>query len=121
MGKNKSGILFPKPSRKKKRIRHPDSILQQKDGRCFLCMLLDHNNRYWPDLEKHHVFGASNRTNSEEEGLTVYLCPLHHRTGPKAVHNDKETALIVKEYAQEVWERNHSRAEFYEKFKVNYL
>ena len=117
-----SGLLFPKAgAKKKRRIRHPPSILQEKDGRCFLCMLLDNNNIYWPDLERHHVFGGSNRTASEAEGLTVYLCPRHHRTGPAGVHNSRKTDLIVKGYAEAAWEQNHTPEEFREKFGRNYL
>ena len=121
MKKYDSGLLFPKPTRKKKRIRHPGSILQQKDGRCFLCMLLDQHSIYWPGIEQHHVFGGANRTASEEEGLTVYLCPNHHREGKRAVHRDRETDLIVKRYAQAAWERNHTREEFRGKFGKSYL
>ena len=121
MKKYDSGLLFPKPARQKKRIRHPGSILQQKDGRCFLCMLLDQYSIYWPGIEQHHVFGGANRTASEEEGLTVYLCPNHHREGKRAVHRDRETDLIVKRYAQAAWERNHTREEFREKFGKSYL
>lgn len=121
MNKYDSGLLFPKPARKKKRIHHHDSILQQKDGRCFLCMILDQHSIYWPGVEKHHVFGGANRTASEEEGLTVYLCPYHHREGLRAVHRDRETDLIVKRYAQAAWERNHTREEFREKFGKSYL
>lgn len=117
-----SGLMFPKAgAKKKRRIRHPPSILQEKDGRCFLCMLLDESNIYWPDLEKHHVFGGANRMVSEEEGLTVYLCPQHHRTGPAGVHNSRKIDLIIKGYAEAAWEQNHTPEEFREKFGKNYL
>ena len=120
--KPSNNLLFPKPGKKKKRKpKHRESILQDKDGRCFLCMILDNNNFYYPDIEEHHVFEGPDRPISTEEGLTVYLCPRHHRTGPKAVHTDQETNLIVKRYAQAIWERNHTREEFREKFRMSYL
>ncbi len=120
--KPSNNLLFPKPGKKKKRKpKSRPSILQDKDGRCFLCMLLDNNNFYYPDIEEHHVFEGPDRPISTEEGLTVYLCPRHHRTGTKAVHTDQETNLIVKRYAQTIWEQNHTREEFQEKFRKSYL
>ena len=120
--KPSNNLLFPKPGKKKKRKpKSRPSILQDKDGRCFLCMLLDNNNFYYPDIEEHHVFEGPDRPISTEEGLTVYLCPRHHRTGPKAVHTDQETNLIVKRYAQTIWEQNHTREEFQDKFRKSYL
>lgn len=70
-----------------------DSIIQPKDGRCLLCSMLDHEeDKYWSYIEKHHVFfGRSNRKHSEEDGLTVYLCVEHHRTGKAQVHQNRES------------------------------
>lgn len=76
-----------------------DSIIQQKDGRCFLCGMLDH----------------------EEDGLTVYLCVEHHRTGKAAVHRNRESDLILKRYAQEIYERDHTREEFRTRYGKSYL
>lgn len=116
--KPSNNLLFPKPGKKKKRKPKPrPSILQDKDGRCFLCMLLDNNNFYYPDIEEHHTFGGNpNRTNSTIEGLIVYLCPRHHREGPEAVHRNDKINRIVKRYAQTIWEQNHTREEFQKKF-----
>lgn len=119
-----SGLMFPKQGKKKrKRIKHPDSILQQKDGRCFLCMMMDNYHFYYPDIERHHVFEGKNRQASEEEGLTVYLCRNHHREGPEAVHRKPNQGLdkIIKRYAQAAWEQNHTHEEFREKFQNDYL
>ena len=67
-------------------MKNRDSIIQPKDGRCLLCSMLDHEeDKYWSYIEKHHAFfGRSNRKHSEEDGLTVYLCVAHHRTGMAA-------------------------------------
>ena len=57
---------------------------------CWLCGA----NGCADPLDKHHIFGGSNRKKSERMGLVVYLC--HHRChifGKKAVHQDKETML----------------------------
>lgn len=46
------------------------SILQE-ERECYIC-----GN---PRVEEHHIFGAYNRPLSEQYGLKVWLCPLHHR------------------------------------------
>lgn len=117
-----SGLLFPKQGKKKrKHIKHKESTLQIHDGRCFLCMILNNSNFYYPETEKHHVFNGPDRQVSEEEGLTVYLCHNHHTDGPMAVHNNRENDLLLKRYAQAAWEQNHTREEFREKFRMSYL
>lgn len=117
----KTGLLFPKKGTKRKRqSKHPESVLQIKDGRCFLCMI-NGNNLYYPEVDRHHVFGGSDRKDSEEEGLTVYLCRNHHVDGPEAVHNNRENDLIIKRYAQAVYEQNHTREEFQKRFRMSYL
>lgn len=116
------GLLFPKQGKKKrKRMKHPESILQIKDNRCFLCMMLGNDNLYHADIERHHVFNGPDRTASEEEGLTVYLCVKHHRDGPAAVHINHQNDLIIKRYAQAVWEKEHTRDEFRGRFRKSYL
>ena len=55
-------------------MKNRDSIIQPKDGRCFLCGMLDHEeDKYWSYIEKHHVFFGSNRKHSEEDALP-YIC-----------------------------------------------
>lgn len=103
-------------------MKKRDSIIQPKDGRCFLCGMLDHEeHKYWSYIEKHHVFFGSNRKHSEEDGLTVYLCVAHHRTGKAAVHQNRESDLILKRYAQEIYERDHTREEFRTRYGKSYL
>lgn len=54
-----------------------NSIIQDKK-RCYVC-----GN---PNVELHHIFyGTANRKLSDKYGLTVWLCPLHHR-GNVGVH-----------------------------------
>lgn len=117
----KSGLLFPKSGpKKKKRIRSRISRLQIRDGRCFLCML-EGNNFYYEETEKHHVFNGPDRTASEEDGMTVYLCVKHHRDGPKAVHNNCDNDLLLKRYAQAVWEQQGTREAFRKRYRMSYL
>ena len=60
-------MLFPKTKEKKKRMRHPASILHDKSSRtCYLCVALHDNWNEHRILDEHHVFGGPNRKNSEE-------------------------------------------------------
>lgn len=114
-----SGLMFPKPGKKKRR-KQRESILQHKDNRCFLCMILHNNYVQYPEIDKHHVFRGKNRRASEEEGLTVYLCRRHHTAGEEAVHNNEEMDNLVKNYAKAAWCQNHTEKEFCEKFEVDF-
>ena len=52
---NQEGLMFPKTQKKrKKRMKHPKSILQEKNGTCYLCMLLDGNHKKHLLLDEHH-------------------------------------------------------------------
>lgn len=88
------------------------SIIQE-EKECYICFC--QNN-----LERHHIFGASNRKHSEKYGLTVYLCKKHH-TGKNGVHNNKQMALAIKRVGQRAFEKRHSREEFMQIFRRNYL
>ena len=99
-----------------------ESIIQNKDGRCLLCKMLDNEeHKYWSYVEKHHVFNGPDRKHSEEDGLTVYLCVGHHRAGKAAVHLNRESDLVLKRYAQEIYERDHTREEFRSRYRKSYL
>lgn len=101
------------------RQRHRKSILQKQDRRCFLCMLLrgDDSEKL---VELHHVFGGPRRRISEAEGLTVYLCAEHHRTGPEAAHRNAEIRGLLQAAAQTIWEKSHSREEWMQLMGKNY-
>lgn len=99
------------------------SIIHEKDGTCFLCMMLNNDYRIHADLEKHHIFGGANRKHSEAEGLYCWLCQDHHRNGEngkKAVHSHKATRQRLQAYAQKVYEQTHTREEFMRIFGRNY-
>lgn len=115
-----SGLRFPKSTQKKRKKIQSKSILQQKTGHCFLCMLND-DYRIHKDLHEHHVFNGPDRDACEEEGFTVYLCIKHHIDGPEAVHNNIENNLILKRYAQMIWEETRTREEFRKRFRRSYL
>lgn len=116
-----SDILFPKKPAKKNRRKHKDSIIQPKDGGCFLCERLHGDFRKkW--TEEHHVyFGHGQRAISEANGFKVYLCIEHHRTGKEAVHMNHETCLQVQQETQRDFEKSHSREEFMDLIGKSYL
>ena len=62
-------MMFPKPT-KKKRKKHKKSIMQPKgDRRCYLCMLLDGDFTCKPYLEEHHVLFGNTHAFAEAEKL----------------------------------------------------
>lgn len=105
------------------------SVIQNKeDHQCYICknFLGDWSEK--KDLEEHHIFeGVANRKLSEKYGLKVYLCR-HHHTGDingsrDAVHSkgDNDFDLKLKQIAQMIFEKEHSRAQFMNIFGKNYL
>lgn len=116
-----SGLLFPKPRKVKRRQRHKKSILNTEKHVCFLCAHLygDYSYKY---TEEHHVlYGSGQRRSSEEEGLKVYLCMKHHKEGAESAHGCRETRELLCRLAQQQYEKTHSREEWCEKFRKNYL
>nr|DAE98347.1 MAG TPA: hypothetical protein [Caudoviricetes sp.] len=115
-------MLFPKQKSKKKRMRHPDSILHSKGSRtCYLCVMLHDNWNEHRILDEHHVFGGPNRKNSEKYGLKAYLCHNHHIYGPEAVHNNAEIRHELQRIAQREFEKRYGHTKFMEVFGRNYL
>ena len=114
-------LLFPKTPTKKKRMKHPASIMHDKSsGTCYLCELAgDYSVK--SDLHEHHVFGGPNRKHSEEYGLKVYLCPQCHLYGGHAAHRNPNTALLLHMHGQRAFEQKHTREEFVEIFGRRYL
>ena len=73
-------------------------------------------------LEDHHIFfGTSNRRQSERYGLKVWLCHVHHRNGPDAVHRNRKTDLQLKQMAQSYYEQHiGNREQFIVEFGKSY-
>lgn len=93
-----------------------DSIIHTNASRgtCFECL------RKMPHLDVHHIFGGPNRSRSDEDGLTVYLCRECHN----ALHHSKDSGAMQYRYhriGQEAYERTHTREEFMERYGRNYL
>ncbi len=85
-------------------------------GECFLC------HRY-ALLERHHIFGGSNRPNSEKYGLVVTLCHQCHNEPPNGVHHSKTVMDTLHEYGQlKVMREQHwTKEEFMRVFHANYI
>ena len=72
--------------------------IMQGQKRCLICRS--------PYVEKHHVFGAANRQNSEKYGLTVWLCHKHHNEPPEGVHFNRRFMDELHEWGQSAAIRN---------------
>lgn len=62
-------------------------------GECFLC-------RRFAPLERHHIYGGSNRKNSEKYGLVVCLCHACHNEPPFGIHHNKEAMDRLRAWGQ---------------------
>ena len=113
-------MMYPKQKTKKRRMKHPPSIIQQRPGECYLCERLG-IVRYWTYLERHHIFDGPNKKISEENGFTVRLCVGHHREGTDAVHKNANMMRLLQRDAQRAYEKTHSREEFFRLMGRNYL
>ena len=102
-------------------MKHPKSLLHEKNGTCYLCMLLDGNHKKHLLLDEHHIFGGPNRIHSEENGLKVWLCLDHHTMGSLAVHRCPDTMRLMHRIGQQEYEKTHSRQQFIETFGKSYL
>lgn len=67
------------------------------------------------------MFGAGQREISEQEGLKANLCKVHHGTSEDGVHGSREMREWLCMEAQREYEKTHTREEWREKFKKNYL
>lgn len=72
-------------------------------------------------LEVHHIFGSSNRKHSEEDGLCVVLCHWCHNEPPDGVHYNRERREKLQRMGQRIYEQNHTREEFMQRYGRNWL
>lgn len=87
--------------------------IMQGQKRCLICRS--------PYVEKHHVFGAANRQNSEKYGLTVWLCHKHHNEPPEGVHFNWRFMDELHEWGQRQFETYYPTENFTEIFGKNYV
>lgn len=74
------------------------------------------------NLEAHHIFGAANRKLSDQDGLVIPLCYVHHR-GRHGVHSNPELQQELHEIGQAVWMKHYGKTadEFRKRYGKNYL
>lgn len=72
-------------------------------------------------LEKHHIFGGSNRKWSEKYGLWVWLTHEEHNEPPHGVHHCREAMDYLHGKGQEAFERCYPNLDFKKIFGRNYL
>lgn len=87
---------------------------------CWLCGA----NGYSDHLDRHHIFNGPYRKKSEKYGLVVYLCHEKcHIYGKNAVHNNKDTMLLCKQFGQRkaMKENGWNTKKFIQEFGKNYL
>ena len=91
------------------------SILQS-EKKCFITGSTE-------NLHRHHIYGASNRNISEDNGFWVWLRHDYHIADSpnKTPHNCRMTDLYLKEMCQREYEKTHSREEFIKLIGRNYL
>lgn len=82
------------------------------------------NDKRWcivcgsPYVEKHHIFGGTrNRTNSDQDGLWVWICRTHH----EETHRGGALMDYLHNRGQRAYEETHTRKEFMERYGKNYL
>ncbi len=73
------------------------------------------------NIHKHHIYFGANRSISEKNGFTVYLCGHHHNLSNEGVHFNRELDLELKRLCQTIYERTHTREEFMKLIGKNYL
>lgn len=73
-------------------------------------------------VERHHVFGGSNRKNSEKYGFIAPLRPDLHPNGVLAGRWAKEVDMELKQRCQRYFEENNgTRKDFISKFGKSFL
>lgn len=91
-----------------------ESIIQS-ERECFVCKTKN-------NLHMHHIFyGTANREVSERNGFKVYLCGYHHNLSNFGVHFDNKLDIALKRYAQQLYEQEHTRADFIKLVGKSYL
>ena len=88
--------------------------------KCFICG----RNGNGDKLDRHHIFGAANRSKSEKYGLVVLLCHERcHIFGKYSVHQNAEVMDYLHKYGQRkaMKEQGWTVEQFRKVFGANYL
>lgn len=92
------------------------SIITNDLTKCYIC-----GSNQW--IELHHIFGASNRKKSSEDGLVVPLCHYCHNEPPKGIHHNRNNELKLKKQAELKWCEYYKKTpkDFVKKYYRNYI
>lgn len=92
------------------------SIITNDFKKCFLC-----GSSEW--IEIHHIFGASNRKHSTEDGLVVPLCHNCHNEPPNGIHHNRQNEVKLKKYGEIIWCQHYGKEpeDFLNRYHRNYL
>ena len=111
----------------KKRKKRAKTIFPQPEGECFLCARLDRWPKYHRNLEGHHIYYGCNHQQSDRHGFLINLCPHHHRGDERgnkdAVHSEDKNDYgdYIQRWAQQEYEKTHTREEFMAIFGRSWL
>lgn len=87
----------------------------QNNRECYVC-----HTTY--GLHLHHIFfGLKNRTISDKNGFTCFLCGIHHNLSNQGVHFNRELDLQLKRLCQEKYEEDHTREDFIRLIGKSYI
>ena len=118
--------ITPKPSgekpkktvsKKKSQVYKPSypyaSIFTDDLNKCYIT----HSDKTIADIHVHHIFGASNKANSEKYHFLVPLRADWHDMADYGVHHNRELDLKFKRKCQDYWlEHYGTKEEFIEVF-----
>lgn len=108
--KKRVAKIKQKSSRLAKKEKNRFSILQEDNTKCFLCC------KQYKKLDKHEVFGGSNRQKSMEWGLVYYLCRKCHQKAD----TDKTVRDYLHDFARKIFIKKYSKEQFLKEFGKNY-
>ena len=86
------------------------SLLNKADNECYLC----HKQGA---LQRHEIYGASNRDFSKKLGMWIDVCPRCH----SLIHNNPVDHIPLKQEGQRIFEREYGHERFVAVFSRNYL
>lgn len=84
-----------------------NKIERLKDPFCYYC------HRRFENLDKHEIYGGSNRKRSIENGFVVNLC--------RACHSNEEIIQKLRIEFQKKYEQDHTREEFIQLIGKSYI
>ena len=103
---------YPKPLKKKKH-RAKNNPRPTIDSICEIC-----GERF---AELHEIFPGKNRQLSIKYKMQIHLCPLHHRIGHEAIHNNIIFRDKMQKKHQKKFNKMYPDLDFEKIFGKNYL